>query len=210
MDVKKIDQELNVGDMVTFGRYVQMFEEISPVKWRVLDRTGERILLLSDRALETRCYRIYRANIMEINLDDLKKELVWSASDLRRWLNCYFFNSCFNELEKNMIVPVKHVSGFGEETDDRIFLLSKDEVERYFPDEDDRLTGITMHVIKEKFSDENDLGKLAELTKKMVKDWWLRTSGEYGAHYVSGSNGAVLCGIESEYSLVRPALWIGK
>jgi hypothetical protein len=206
-----------VGDKVTFGRYVQMFKDFSPVEWRVLDTTDEKVLLLSDKALELQCYRILRDDIIstfENNFEELKKvlkkELSWENSDPRKWLNNYFFNSCFDDTEKNQIVPVRHISGFGEETEDRIFLLSRDEVEKYFPVPEDRLTGITMHVIKKMHPNIKSQKRLADLAEKKVKDWWLRTSGEGGAHYVSGRNSDVLCGIEYERNLLRPALWISR
>lgn len=213
--IKSIDSEndvadLHAGDIVTFGRYYQNYDELSPVKWRVLDVADDRALLLSDRALESKSFKVssLKADDVANFLANLKKEMVWSASDLRRWLNGDFFDICFNQKEQSMITTARHMSGFGEETEDRIFLLSQDEVEKYFPEPEDRQTGITMHVIMEKYPGEYDLNKLAKKTDQLIKDWWLRTSSELGANYVSGFNNRVLSGIEHESLLVRPALWL--
>ena len=213
--IKSTDSEndvagLHAGDIVTFGRYYQNYDELSPVKWRVLDVADDRALLLSDRALESKSFKVssLKADDVANFLANLKKEMSWSASDLRRWLNSEFFNICFNQKEQSMITSARHMSGFGEETEDRIFLLSKDEVEKYFPEREDRQTGITMHVIMKLNPGENDLKKLAGKTDRLIKNWWLRTSEEMGANYVSGFNNNICCGIEHESLLVRPALWL--
>ncbi len=202
--------DLRAGDIVLFGRYYQDLNELSPVKWRVLDVADDKALLLSDRALESMCFKecSLKAEDVASFLANLKQEMNWSASDLRRWLNGDFWDICFNQKEQSLIASSHHMSGLGEETEDRLFLLSQDEVEKYFPEREDRLTEITMHIIMKKYPGVHDLKKLAKKADLILKNWWLRTSGSLGVHYVAGFNNKVCCGIEHESNLVRPALWL--
>ena len=53
----------------------------------------------------------------------------WKKSEIRQWLNYYFYNKAFNFQEKKYIKPF-NLSDVG--TIDKIFLLSQEEAEKYF------------------------------------------------------------------------------
>ena len=108
----------NVGDIISFGGY----------DWIVLDVRDGRTLVISERLLEHRAY-----------YDGF--DITWEESDLRKYLNGEFYNS-FSAADRAMIAQVTNVNPDnpwygtpgGANTQDRIFLLSIDEVLRYFVD----------------------------------------------------------------------------
>ena len=137
------------------------------------------------------------------------ENITWQDCTLRKWLNNDFINSAFNEEERDLILEVKNqnhdnsnynATG-GEDTLDKIFLLSIDEVQKYFKDDDARKCQHTPY---------------AEMRGAYSVHgfcwWWLRSPGGNQGHaaivslgggvnthgyYVHGDNGAV-----------RAALWL--
>ena len=72
-------------------------------------------------------------------VDETCGPYTWKESSLRAWLNSTFYNDVFSGPEKSRI-PLTHLDNWDAsmtgsksefETDDRIFLLSPDEFERY-------------------------------------------------------------------------------
>ena len=67
------------------------------------------------------------------------KDVVWESSTLRQWLNGDFYQKYFTENEKRSILtthlqnsnnPLYNTNG-GSDTDDKIFLLSIEDIEKY-------------------------------------------------------------------------------
>ncbi|MCL2165091.1 MAG: DUF6273 domain-containing protein [Oscillospiraceae bacterium] len=80
--------ELNdaaVGDVITFGRY-----HGEDLLWRVVDDNGGALTLISTSNMDNRAF-------------DGGNSSFWVSSDLRAWLNGYFFDSAFDEYEKEII-----------------------------------------------------------------------------------------------------------
>lgn len=97
-----------------------------PINWRVLEKTDDQILLLSDQVIDCRYYH------------NTAETAAWPASDLCRWLNGYFLETALGE-EANM----------AQETPiGKVFLLDSDQLSRYVLmqpgfSEDDVRTGCT-------------------------------------------------------------------
>jgi len=185
-------------ERLTFGSWGG--EEIL---WRVLEEDENwGTLILSEYILDAKPYnedRIY---------------ITWEVSTLRTWLNRDFFNAAFTEEEKERIREahiVNEESPISADTLDRIFLLSMDELEHYFPIVDGRYDYPRRAVKPTKFAiqqgahvdDENDMGI-----------WWLRSPDRDSSAvaYVQ-SYGGEAYGIffEQEHGGrvgVRPALWL--
>ena len=133
---------ISVGDVIRFG----------PYDWRVLDMQGDRKFLLSEHVLFYRPYHRTTTNIS------------WEQSDIRSYLNTTFLNS-FNSQDQARIAFTNVVNGNnprygtagGNNTTDRIFLLSIEEVWRYFGDDED-LT--------------------AKNLQGSASHWWLRSPGD--------------------------------
>ncbi len=118
-----------VGDIIQFGLYEQdeSSEGPEPIDWRVLEISNGSALVLSEYAL------------LRGTVDETCGPYTWKESSLRAWLNSTFYNDVFSGPEKSRI-PLTHLDNWDAsmagsksdfETDDRIFLLSPDEFERY-------------------------------------------------------------------------------
>ena len=185
-----------VGDRVLFGTWEQDGDVSGgpePIEWIVLDRDGDRALLLSRYGLAPG--------------RELGKR--WDVSPDRQWLNGNFFPQAFSPEEQSRIpetlIPAEEYRGrrFGEDTADRVFLLSREELEQYLPAFEDRVCPAA-----ESFS---------EKTRLTGPDclWLLRSleySGfDYASPLVVGVSGrTVPLWIRTDARLIfalRPALW---
>ena len=107
------------GGRIQFGAY----------DWFVLDVQNDRMLIITEKVIEKRPYH------------KEERALTWEKSDIRAYLNGDFFNS-FSTDDRERIIEVTNenpdnpwygTSG-GNPTTDRVFLLSIDEMVRYFGD----------------------------------------------------------------------------
>ena len=117
----------SVGDIIQFG----------PYDWRVLDVQGNQALIITDRVIDQRMYH------------HTIEAVTWETSEIRQWLNNDFFSS-FSPEDRARIAETHVINNDnpwdfsefhgwvntpgGNNTVDRIFLLSIDEVLRYFGD----------------------------------------------------------------------------
>ena len=125
-----------VGQRIEFGTYEQdsiwddkTTREKDPIRWIVLEKQDDRILVVSSLILDIHSY------------DESYSDVVtWEKCSLRRWLNNTFINNAFNATERKLIleaeVPAdKHPdcdTDPGNATTDQIFLLSASEYLKYF------------------------------------------------------------------------------
>ena len=182
---KKI-ASLKVGDTVAFGSAALYSSDLicREVTWKVLDASEDAFLIWSDVPLG-----YYRMG------EDNDESLRWANSEARRYINsAEFLNEYFDPWERAKIraahvitcgsEPEWGLDG-GEETDDMLFLLDREELGQYCPDEASR--GIKDDV------------------------YWLRspdfTAGWFNC--VNGSGG-VSQNSASHYYGLRVAMWIGK
>ena len=194
-----------VGGTMQFGDY----------DWRVLDVQDEKVLLISEEIVEQRAYHPCYAGV------------TLEHSKLRQYLNGEFLNN-FDPADRDRIVETKisnpentwyGIDG-GNDTIDKIFILSLEEVDRYFGN-----SGDYMNKRRKKFdngkwvmdddgwilSNENDNSRVAK-HNGLASLWWLRTPGysDCTVAYVSTPgnippNGDRVC---IGRGGVRPALWI--
>ncbi len=107
------------GGKIRFGNY----------DWFVLDKQNEKILILTEKVIEKRAYH------------SEESEITWETCDMRKYLNEDFYRS-FSESDRGRIVETKVVTSDnpwygtsgGNPTIDKIFLLSIEEVIKYFGD----------------------------------------------------------------------------
>ena len=93
------------------------FFKVEPIKWRIIKDKEGKALILTDM-------------ILDHNQFDFKSN-AWFNSEIRAWLNKYFYNKAFTPLQKTIIENTKldnKTTGYypseQEETRDKIFLLS--------------------------------------------------------------------------------------
>ena len=163
----------------------------------MLDAKDGKVLLISKFALD--CKR-YNASYTDV---------IWENCSLREWLNNDFIDSAFSAKEQAMIPPVtvsadknpEYDTYPGGATQDKVFLLSIAEANKYFRSDSARQCEPTQYAAAKYANSDN--GSCW---------WWLRSPGayQYRAAYVD-IGGAVDCygdNVDYAYAAVRPALWI--
>jgi len=158
--------------------------EFGSYKWRVLNVQSDKALLITEDVIDQRTYNKNWTYI------------TWETCTLRQYLNGEFYNK-FNSGCKAQILftnnnpdnPKYGMKG-GNNTQDHIFLLSIDEVKKYFINDSDRKA--------------NHAGNACW--------WWLRSPG--GSSYCAANvvyDGFVDvygCNVTSDSGGVRPAFWL--
>jgi len=185
--------------------------------WRVLEVRGNQVLLLAEDIVEKRAYHTALTDV------------TWETCALRAYLNGEFYDS-FSAEDKARIALTRNdnpdntwkmwceeivKTPGGSATDDRVFLLSVQEVLKYFP-------GLQLH----KDSDEDEFDefedydewyygpdeRLVVKSNDVMRWWWLRSPG-YAPYYAVCVNSAgyvCLGGNNVNYMIggLRPALWL--
>ena len=103
-------QDFAVGNVIHFGNY----------DWVVLDVQVGKALIITRDIVEQRAFND--------NLNENGRYDHWETCSLRKYLNTDFYNS-FTTDERAQILDAQ----ISDNTIDKIFLLSKDEVEKYLP-----------------------------------------------------------------------------
>ena len=194
--------ELKEGDFCKFGSYYQEdSEKKTPIEWRVMQKDGTKVLLMSRYALDCKQYHREKADI------------TWECSDLRKWLNDEFLRSAFSDEEqkkiavtnlKNVGNPRFYTSG-GNSTKDNVFCLDLSQVEKLFKDIEDLRCVPTPYAKSKGVS-------VSPLESKGYCWWWLRSPGycQSDAVNVFADGYVNLSGSEVNFDnfAVRPVLWI--
>ncbi len=119
------------GDIVTFGTYEQDNDAengAEPIEWFILDMEDGQATLLSVYLLDNQRYH------------SEETAMTWEDCALRAWLNDDFLNAAFTEAEQEHIAvtnvvnednPIFGTPG-GNDTSDKIWLLSLGDLEKYF------------------------------------------------------------------------------
>ena len=189
----------NVGDIVMLGSYEQDNKTNNgkePIEWVVLAKENGRLLVVSRYALD---FGQYGAKYGE--------EVTWETSPMRTWLNTDFFESAFSVEESQRIPEVtvqmdknpEYDCDPGNDTKDKIFLLSYTDVAKYFSSEKARKCLTT------------DYGKSVNREHKKSCYWFLRTTGSRQSNVlvVDPYGAIVFLGFYVDNNMgVRPAMWI--
>lgn len=199
-------EDFKMDSILSFGGY----------NWRVLDIQDNVALLITEDIIEQRAYH------------DAYKEITWADCSLRKYLNGEFYDK-FSEADKSRIMPVLNKnldnqwygSKGGVDTKDSIFLLSVEEVCKYFGDSRSKLynRGKNQRYWFER-KDENNSKRIARFESETWGSWWwLRSPGRVSvkAVYIHGDGNIgiqgnnILKGNISDGKCtggVRPALWL--
>ncbi|MGN0408065.1 MAG: DUF6273 domain-containing protein [Bacteroides sp.] len=199
-------QSANVGEIITLGKYEQDNDTSNgaePIEWIVLDNQGDKMLVMSRYALDCQPYSTVIVNVN------------WETCTLRNWLNNEFYNTAFNDDEKNLIRktnlenPDNRKYGIKgcNATSDKVFCLSIDEANQYFLYGKIGAAKATAYAISKGVS-------LSSLSGSYAGDcyYWLRSPGnlqDYAA--LVGPDGEVAAaGRSVSYvgNAVCPAMWV--
>lgn len=188
--------------------------------WYVLDvdEQENKALLLSVKLLKSLPY--HRNENVGYWLEQRIQETTWENCSLRRYLNGEFYNS-LGEDAKGQVVettlqnpsnPWFGTDG-GNDTTDKVFVLSLEEVMRYMGDGSEQLQN--RHATEWMIDDSDNSFRIARLigdAKDTAMSWWLRSSGATSicATNVRADGGILVNGqlINRKSMGVRPALWV--
>ena len=176
--LKYVLKSVDIGDTIFFGRYEQDNDANNgkeSIEWVVLDKEEDgTLLLLSKHPLDAKPYNNEYA------------EVTWESCDLREWLNNgnkedSFYDLAFDEVEKGMVVETElknsdnpnYGTEGGNDTMDKVFLLSVEEAARYFSSDEARQCKPTDYAILRNVYVNENTGACR---------WWLRSPGRYGNH----------------------------
>ncbi len=218
-----------VGGTVEFGTFPQGRNgEERKIEWIILDKDSNRAFLISKYGLDAKPYNEFSdkafckvcgspafkkvGNTYKCQICGLKYDLgaTWETCSLRTWLNETFYENAFNTNEKNaiqdtLVTADKNPSSGtdpGNDTKDRLFLLSINEAQQYFKTDLDRACAGTEFCYAQKDCKPQN-GNCS---------WWLRSPGcdlDHAATVDSVgdvSTDGNFANIDSD--AIRPALWI--
>jgi hypothetical protein len=168
-------------------------------KWRVLEKRWDAALLLTEDVIGLRQYHI------------VPKNTSWHSCSLRDYLNTSFFQQ-LPSISLSAIIETENYNpknlwtgtNGGFSTFDDIFLLSLEEVDRYFGN-----SGIyhNKHITDNMF-----LTNRHDSDRAAIEPWWLRSPGKGKSHaaYVTVSGSVDIIGYPvNSYDVgVRPAMWL--
>jgi hypothetical protein len=149
-------------------------------KWRVLEVRGDMALMISEKTIGMK--RKYHRS---------RTDVTWETCDMRSYLNLDFARK-FTAEELSLILetkvqnqnnPIRGTNG-GNDTDDKFFLLSIREADRYFG---------------------------GNANRKLRVRWWLRSPGIYNqnASWVDLDGGINANGGSINFKCgIRPAFWL--
>ena len=198
-----------VGDIVYFGTYEQDNDTSNGkenIEWRVLAKENNRVLVISDKALDCQPYN-----------SSYTEEVTWENCSLRKWLNGTFLNKAFSTEEQAQIQNTtvsadnnpQYSTNPGNATTDKVFLLSINEVEKYFNSDEARKCAPTAYA-KAQGASTSDTFKTPSGAATCW--WWLRSPGDdqSSAAYVYFGGDVFELGnyVFSGLNAVRPAMWI--
>ena len=159
--------DLSVGGIVTFGHYEQDYDTTNgkePIEWIVLNKDAEnrQITLLSKYELDFQRY------------NEVDTSVTWETCSLRTWLNNDFLNAAFTANEQAQLATVTvraeksplFDTDPGNDTQDRVYMLSYNEALEYLPSGSDR------KVVPSSYAK-----GLGAYTDSGCGQWWLRSPG---------------------------------
>ncbi len=221
LNTMKLDEQkeamrtATIGSYVFFGSYEQDNDSTNgkeDIEWMVVERKGNKVLLLSRYALDCQPF----------NQTDVG--ITWETCTLRKWLNETFFDNAFNDEEKAVVIhsdveaQMNYVFGTsaGNDTIDQVFLLCRENLiytsyfnrfmngmDPYEPVSHDYLLCQGTKYCFSKGAKKNESGMCI---------WWLRTPGDVQNSAIAvNENGYIHEDGFFAYITdvaVRPAIWV--
>ena len=133
-----------------------------------MKKEEDKVLLLSKYILDVKPYH-----------EGGGHNITWKTSSIRKWLNNDFYTTVFNDVEQKKIADTlikteinSKYENIGEDnTEDKVFLLSEEEAESLFMNDEERKAKTTEYAKKKGIY----IDKKTECSR-----WWLRSLSKSG------------------------------
>ena len=142
----KSGEKYKAGDIIEYGSYPYYADgEEKAIEWQILEKNDDgTALVISRYALDSMPY--YKSC----------EHITWEQSTIRQWLNNDFYDKAFQDVDKNIILESNVInednkqfdSEGGNDTKDKIFLLSINEANKYFDSDVSRAAEATPYAEK--------------------------------------------------------------
>lgn len=205
---EEIKTEYQVGGTVRWGALEQdnfAIDGKEAIEWMILNVREDRALLLSRDVLALHQYH------------SESRKITWEDSALRAFLNGEFLRGAFTAAEQSAILSVtiengesqsfNFLSNGGNDTVDRLFLLSYREVKQYLGGKESRVAYATAHAISQGIDQYAGLF----MGNHVAAPWWLRSPGQNNlalAMSINGDGDYESRYVHSKYVGIRPAMWV--
>lgn len=198
--------EAEIGSCVFFGSCEQDNDTSNgkeEIEWIVLAKEGDQALVISKYALDCKQY------------DTSMSDATWETCSLRKWLNGPFLDT-FRAEERNSMIETavsadknpSYSTSPGNDTVDKVFLLSIAEVNKYFGSDEARRCAPTDYAKAQGVWESSRYST----DGRAACWWWLRSPGSLSDHAVlvraQGSVEIRGRGVFNILGGVRPAVWI--
>nr|MCR5350815.1 DUF6273 domain-containing protein [Acholeplasmatales bacterium] len=173
-----------------------------PIEWDILEQSHGKALIIANLILDSQEYYPYANN--------------YELSSIRKWLNDNFYNTAFNDLQKNSIEATEvdnSASSTGDSsnpyvcnnTKDKIFLLSCKEVTTYYNSDSKRQAKGTDYAKCQNLKVSYESSTLGN------SYWWLRSpyhTYSFGAYKIEWDGGIDFTNVSYTSCGIRPACYI--
>ena len=160
---------------ICFGHYPQNGENPEPLEWLVLEESEQEMLLLCKYSIASKGF------VFHCDQESYEhRKLLWEFSDLRNWLHNEFYPRAFCEEEKALILTTV-IKTMANDTDpleifeNKVFLLSKEQVEQHLATPELRKGTRTINAANDPNVLKSDRSKLENIP------WWILPYIEVGA-----------------------------
>ena len=215
--ISKELKNAKVSSTYLMGKYEQdndVSNGKEDIEWKILYKDKNKALLYTKFVIDN------------IRYNDEDVDITWENSTIRKWLNEEFLDNVFSKEEKNLIVEVLNDNNkneiygtdSGNKTNDKVFLLSIEECQKYFGKSTKNKDGYNVNTKLATAGTDYAISKglLVEKTKDKNKSnspFWLRNAGIlsnfatgvdiYGDVNSEGGNNVV-----NELNGLRVAIWV--
>jgi hypothetical protein len=175
---------------IKFGNYWQTDDKNKEaIEWEVLAKENGKALLISKYALDCKPYHENSCSI------------TWENCTLRKWLNSEFINNAFSEEEIAEIVLTRNETKGSIQTEDKVFLLSIEEANKYLTQEERKCRPTPYAKLHNAWSSGDNFCC-----------WWLRSHGNYQIYvanvFVDGDVYNLGGYVSNGNYAVRMAMWV--
>jgi len=152
--------------------YKEYWFKYEPIKWTIVEESNGYATLISDIVIDSQEFYSDRSDRSHSHNGGEGYSNNYALSNIRKWLNETFYNTAFSEKQKSIIQTTEVDNGTSstfndtntylcENTNDKIYLLSSKESEKYF----------TSDIARQKKGSDYEMSQGGSGGRC---DWWLR------------------------------------